>query len=72
MIDGITDGYIAAETPGKARYIALCSLKEAGYSESAQFKSIRIVRRPEYDHWAKTANSKVYSCEQLPAPIRNE
>ncbi len=60
-IEGFTDFYVAATCPGKARHIAVSSMKEAGYTESAQYKNVRVSRAKKFDEWAKTAKRGCFS-----------
>lgn len=67
-VDGFSECYIPAETPGAARYIALKGLRDAGYTDSAQFQNIHISHAKSYDYWAATAKPGCYTHDALPAP----
>lgn len=64
-VEGFSEVYIPARTAGKARYIAVKGLREAGYTDSAQFRNVRIKHAKEYDAWAQRAEVKYYSFNQM-------
>lgn len=55
MVHGYSDTYVAATTPGKARHVVVSGLREVGYTESGQYKNVRVSRAKKFDEWAKTA-----------------
>ena len=54
-VHGFAPSVVAAETASKARHKVVAALKDIGYTESAQYKNVRISRIPRHDEWAKTA-----------------
>lgn len=60
-IEGFTEFYVAATRPGKARHIAVSDMKDAGYTESAQYKNVRVSRAKQFDEWARTAKRGCFS-----------
>ena len=56
---------MAAESAGKARHIIVASLKDIGYTESAQYKNVRVVRLKKYDAWAQTTKNKCVAQDNM-------
>ncbi len=64
-VEGFSEVYIPAMSAGKARYVAVKGLREAGYTDSAQFRNVRVSHKKEYDEWAQKAKPGYYSFDQL-------
>ncbi len=64
-VHGFSEVYIPAATAGKARWIAVRALQEAGYTDSAQFRNVRVARKKNLDPWAQQVKSGYYSHDQL-------
>lgn len=60
-VEGLMETYVAATTKGKARHICVEGLKEAGYTESGQYKNVRVRRAPTFDNWARIAKRGCFS-----------
>lgn len=60
-VTGFSDLAVPAKTASKARWMVISSMREAGYTDSAQFRFVRVARYPKFDNWALTAAPRVYS-----------
>ncbi len=65
-VHGFPDGIVPTKTASKARWIAVKSMQDVGYTESGQFKNVRVARIPKYDTWAQTAKEQCYCMADLP------
>ena len=69
-VEGFSDVYTAAISSGKARHAVVSALQEVGYTESGQYKNVRVRRMPEFDNWAKTAKRGCFGYDAVMDQIR--
>jgi hypothetical protein len=65
VVSGFAEVYVAATTPGKARHICVSGLQESGYTESGQYKNVRVRRAKKFDEWAKTAKRGCFGYDSV-------
>lgn len=64
-VHGFPAAVIPAATAAKARHMVVSSLREVGYTESAQYKNVRIVRAKQFDAWAQSAKAHYHTLDDV-------